>query len=128
MNSFELVACNSMGDFYYGGFETFFDEQMQQIQLRSFEPKLHKVLDGGALGFQKVTDIRIATKVDKMSNIHTILLIATHQRLYQLIDKEGLEPLFEKYSKSYQENGKLSDKHSITYENATNECDAKSCT
>jgi len=117
-----------MGDFYYGGFETFFDEQIQQIQLRSFEPKLHKVLDGGALGFQKVTDIRIATKVDKMSNIHTILLIATHQRLYQLIDKEGLEPLFEKYSKSYQENGKLSDKHSITYENATNECDAKSCT
>jgi hypothetical protein len=47
-----MVAATGMGDIYYGGFKY---DGKTLISL----PKLHKVIDGSVLGFQRPLDIKI---------------------------------------------------------------------
>lgn len=47
-----MIAATGMGDIYYGGFK-------YDGKALISGPKLHKVIDGSAIGFQRPLDVKI---------------------------------------------------------------------
>jgi hypothetical protein len=108
-NVFEIVAATALGDVYHGCFE--FDES--ENTLKGFEPKLRKVLDGGALGYQTVRDLKLIKLTLREGIMQPLVLLSTLSHLYQFTDDCRLENLFEKYSDTTDKPDRLAVRHAI---------------